>query len=170
MEITLSILSLIWVMGILTLQRLDSIIREYIRTATYATSLREDGVDIEDVTNKSFWNTSISLLFIAMQEKKSTKDYIVSRAKKTRTFVKRANRVKTIYEIQLLIATVLLPLMQAMNFAGIPAADWLTKNDVLLFTLIIIALQSFIFEKYLMWLSRNLGTIDFMATNRDRNP
>lgn len=153
MELAIAVMSLMWVIGILSLQRIDVITDEFSRALGYYLSLEKDGsIDQTQLSLKSLMpNTSIMRFVevLVVAGKRWDKIYL----KKSLLFFKIERRVKRGFEVMLILTTLLIPLIYLIDFSSLHLPTFITKEGVLYVIFALIVLIALGTEKVLSHLS-----------------
>lgn len=153
MELAIAVISLMWVIGILSLQRIDAIANEFTRALAYYLSLNQKGeIDQVQLSLKSLLPKMSIVRYIKLLvtlEKRWDKEYL----KKSLRFFEIEERIKHGFETLLILTTVAIPLIYLIDFSSLHLPAFATKNATLYAIFFIVVLAALGAEKVLLYFS-----------------
>lgn len=153
MEIAVAVMSLMWVIGILSLQRIDAITDEFARALGYYLSLDKNGtisqvqLSLKSLMPKTSIMRFVEVLVVA--GKRWDKGYL----EKSLLFFKIERRVKRGFETLLILTTLAIPAIYLIDFSSLQLPAFITKDGVLYVIFSIVVLLALGTEKVLSHLS-----------------
>lgn len=152
MEQVVAIISLIWVIGLFSLQRIDNLINEFYSGIAYYLSLHSGVID------------KIQLEVITLLPKPGIDSYLNSlieagdRTDKKalqngKNFLNLSKKIKRALEILLVVVTLVMPIIYYVDFSNLNTITSLDKSFGLYLALAMVALSSIIIERVLSHLS-----------------
>lgn len=151
MEVATAVLSLLWVIGILNLQRIDIIISDFTRSLASYLSISIAGKN-RGMVNLEQYNLLVSkskqeLVLLIRHDILNTGRTDKVALQHALDFYIIVEAIKTGYEVFLLVLTILIPTMELLSFKGFPLTNIFTKDGILLGTLTVFVIATFIVEK-----------------------
>lgn len=162
MELVLAILSLIWVIGILSLQRLDSIINDFASALGIYLSLNEKGeIKIQELPlYNSIPKVSYLKHLLLYRDRKD-----INGLQKSLQFFEKARKIKFAFEVVLITVTLSLPFIELFDFSHLSFLTFLDKNIVFYCIFTFTVLLSFSLEKLLSDFSDKSYPINYNGRN-----
>lgn len=146
MELAISAISLMWVIGLFSLQRIDGQINEYYSGLKYYLSLSKDGVvqkeqlDVISLLPRSGIDNYIDVLI-----KSKLRDHS-GFLRKAKRVIRRSKMLKRIIETLLLAITIYTPVVYYADFSSLHLPEGLNKGAALYIALVVVAFSSLVIE------------------------
>jgi hypothetical protein len=153
MELAIAVISLMWVIGILSLQRVDAITDEFTRALGYYLSLNEQGaINQDQLTLKSLMPKTSIVRFVEVlvaAGRRWDKIYL----SKSLSFFKKERTIKRCLEWVLVLTTITVPAIYLIDFSSLNLPSFMTKDGATYIIFSLVALTSLGAEKLLSWLA-----------------
>lgn len=146
-------MSLMWVIGILSLQRIDAITDEFARALAYYLSLNQKGeIDQVQLGLKSLLPKTFIIRFtesLVTRKKRWDKEYL----RESLYFFKIETKIKRGFELLLILTTLVIPAIYLIDFSSLHLPAFVTKNGILYIIFSTVVLLALGTEKVLSHLS-----------------
>jgi hypothetical protein len=146
MELSVAAVSLVWVIGVLTLQRLDTVDDDYSKAVAIYTATTNGKMNLEQLTINSVKPRSAVIKYLIFLITKSERKDKIG-LKKFLKYFNASAKVEKSYLALLILITAVTPALYIIDFTDFFWTDNLTKDGILLALVIIFALCSVIAEK-----------------------
>ncbi len=160
MELYIAVVSLLWVIGVLTLQRFDSTDSDFAKATALYTSTVDGVMNMEQLAINSAKPRGAViryLKFLITKSKRTDKGGL----KKSLEYFNQSNSLRFFYLTTLILITVLVPVLHQIDFTGFPLTVNFTKNSILLIIIIFFAILSVSIEKMLRVLADKYYPISY---------
>lgn len=162
MELGIGVLSLLWVIGVLTLQRIDAISNDFNKSlSVYLSTI--DGVVHTDqlAVNSAKPNKALKIYLDHLISSSDRKDK--GGLAKTLKFFKAQQITQALYESLLILITFMIPLVYLLDFHELSFSRHVSKNEFLLLAIFIFTLASLFIHKLLDYLAGHYYPISYVT-------
>lgn len=165
MELAVAVLSLMWVIGILTLQRLDSTIDEFVKADAYYLSLDQAGVINQTQLSVKSLLPATTIRQLTQQLAASPQRWDRGGLKKSLRFYKISSVIKYSFELLLVTITLILPVVYLVDFSGYQLPAIANKNACTYLLFLSAVVASLIAQKLLVRYSARLYPLNITVAS-----
>lgn len=167
LEFIIALLSLVWVIGILTLQRQDLIINDFLSSLTYYLSLNDKGViDKVQLEVKQLLTPKAILRLTEILSNSTTRRDLVG-LRKSLSFVRLAEKLQFGFVVFMFAVTMALPFVFLLDFSNISAITFISKDVFSYLCLVTVIVFSLVSEKVLKYYSDKNYPVKFEIDGKE---